>query len=213
MKRHRLITDGNAVYEVDLDCLYQRFGQSGGWRQADEDRYFGAYLDEGYQEIPDEFYGISARERLEQTKRYEHNILKLRGKGIGIAVLDTGADPHPDFRSRIIGFYDPLNGRQAVYDDHGHGTHVAVFLHNHRQEHRNIKNIANRIEGNAMGYVFYVKKRRITHESNYIIRSGFPTTGDSALCGGQKIRKMDTFCTKNSFQRAADGRFLSVCSI
>lgn len=128
MKRHRLITDGNAVYEVDLDCLHQRFGQSGGWRQADEDRYFGAYLDEGYQEIPDEFYGISARERLEQMKRYAHDILKLRGKGIGIAVLDTGADLHPDFRNRIIGFYDPLNGRQAVYDDHGHGTHVSGIL-------------------------------------------------------------------------------------
>ncbi|MEW9671532.1 S8 family peptidase [Ammoniphilus sp. 3BR4] len=50
----------------------------------------------------------------------------LTGKGITIAILDTGIFPHPDLRNRIIGFRDFINNRNDVpYDDHGHGTHVA----------------------------------------------------------------------------------------
>lgn len=47
------------------------------------------------------------------------------GQGIGIAIVDTGLTPHPDYRSRIIGWYDALYGRQEPYDDNGHGSHVA----------------------------------------------------------------------------------------
>lgn len=47
------------------------------------------------------------------------------GEGIGIAVLDTGIYPHPDFNNRIIAFHDFLHGRNNAYDDCGHGTHVA----------------------------------------------------------------------------------------
>jgi serine protease AprX len=48
-----------------------------------------------------------------------------KGKGIGIAVIDTGIAPHPDFGNRIVAFQDVLNGRTDPYDDRGHGTHVA----------------------------------------------------------------------------------------
>lgn len=52
----------------------------------------------------------------------------LTGKGIGVAVLDTGAFPHIDFDGRIWAFRDFVNGRQSLYDDNGHGTHVLGIL-------------------------------------------------------------------------------------
>lgn len=49
----------------------------------------------------------------------------FKGKGVGIAVLDTGIAPHPDLASRIVAFKDFVNGKEQPYDDRGHGTHVA----------------------------------------------------------------------------------------
>lgn len=48
-----------------------------------------------------------------------------RGKGVTIAVLDSGVAPHPDFGNRLLGQIDFINGRSLPYDDNGHGTHVA----------------------------------------------------------------------------------------
>lgn len=48
-----------------------------------------------------------------------------RGAGVGIAVIDTGIAPHPDFGDRIVAFQDLVNGQSEPYDDRGHGTHVA----------------------------------------------------------------------------------------
>lgn len=45
--------------------------------------------------------------------------------GVTAAILDTGIGNHPDFDSRILDFKDFLNGRSSLYDDSGHGTHVA----------------------------------------------------------------------------------------
>lgn len=56
------------------------------------------------------------------------------GEGIGIAVLDTGIYPHPDFNNRIIAFHDFLHGRNNAYDDCGHGTHVA-YPHGKKWSH------------------------------------------------------------------------------
>lgn len=50
------------------------------------------------------------------------------GKGVTIAVLDTGVYPHPDLtkpRNRIVAFKDFISGRRKPYDDNGHGTHCA----------------------------------------------------------------------------------------
>lgn len=47
------------------------------------------------------------------------------GQNIGIAIVDTGLTPHPDYRDRIVGWFDVLHGRPYPYDDSGHGTHVA----------------------------------------------------------------------------------------
>ena len=51
--------------------------------------------------------------------------LGYTGKGIGIAVLDTGIYNHPDLSGRIIGFKDFIKNEGNTYDDNGHGTHVA----------------------------------------------------------------------------------------
>ena len=52
----------------------------------------------------------------------------ITGRGIGIAVLDTGICPLKDFTlpyNRIVAFKDFVNNISRPYDDNGHGTHVA----------------------------------------------------------------------------------------
>ena len=48
------------------------------------------------------------------------------GRGIAVAVIDSGVQPHADLpATRIRKFVDFVNGRALPYDDFGHGTHVA----------------------------------------------------------------------------------------
>lgn len=47
------------------------------------------------------------------------------GKGIGIAVIDTGVAAHRDLRDRIIAYKDVTGGGDTPKDAIGHGTHVA----------------------------------------------------------------------------------------
>lgn len=47
------------------------------------------------------------------------------GKGITIAIVDTGISPHPDYRNRILGWYDAIGDIPLPYDNSGHGSHVA----------------------------------------------------------------------------------------
>ncbi|UQZ35970.1 peptidase S8 [Paenibacillus sp. PK3_47] len=52
----------------------------------------------------------------------------LTGKGINIAIIDTGIYCHPDLTkpvNRIFAFKDFINHRKKPYDDNGHGTHIA----------------------------------------------------------------------------------------
>lgn len=55
----------------------------------------------------------------------------ITGKGVGVAVLDTGLGLHRDFLeggSRVIAFKDMLGKRRDPYDDNGHGTHVCGII-------------------------------------------------------------------------------------
>lgn len=55
----------------------------------------------------------------------------LSGRGVGIAVVDTGVYPHKDLvskRNKIVGFKDFVNKTPFPYDDNGHGTHVAGII-------------------------------------------------------------------------------------
>ncbi len=51
----------------------------------------------------------------------------ITGKGVGIAVLDTGIAHHTDVKNNVRAFHDVLSSREEAYDDHGHGTHVAAL--------------------------------------------------------------------------------------
>lgn len=52
--------------------------------------------------------------------------LKLDGKGIVVAVLDTGIDGnHPEFKDKILGFLECYTGSNTPVDNHGHGSHCA----------------------------------------------------------------------------------------
>lgn len=58
---------------------------------------------------------------------------KYTGRGVYVAVLDSGAAMHPDLRGRIVEFRDftgerRIRTQQRVYDDNGHGTHVCGIL-------------------------------------------------------------------------------------
>lgn len=53
------------------------------------------------------------------------------GKGIGVAIIDSGIVPSADFDGKILGFYDFVKAGGALtmaYDDYGHGTHIAGLV-------------------------------------------------------------------------------------
>lgn len=52
----------------------------------------------------------------------------LTGRGVGVAVLDTGLFPHRDFDNRITAFTDIVNRGTGPYDDCGHGTHICGII-------------------------------------------------------------------------------------
>jgi serine protease AprX len=54
------------------------------------------------------------------------------GRGIGVAIIDSGIAPGDDFDGRITAFYDFTRGNRRYashpYDDFGHGTHIAGLI-------------------------------------------------------------------------------------
>lgn len=55
----------------------------------------------------------------------------LTGKGVGVAIFDTGVGVHPDITSppdRLLAFVDILNHQGSFYDDNGHGTHITGII-------------------------------------------------------------------------------------
>ena len=50
------------------------------------------------------------------------------GRGVCVAVLDTGMANHPDLVGRLLKFKDFVNGGSEAYDDSGHGTHVCGII-------------------------------------------------------------------------------------
>ena len=62
--------------------------------------------------------------------RYAHDHW-IYGTGIGVAIVDTGICQHPDFLkncNRKIYFKDFIHQRNGLYDDCGHGSHVAGII-------------------------------------------------------------------------------------
>lgn len=68
----------------------------------------------------------SVRKLLKIDYLHERNIL---GKNINIAIIDTGlVYGHKDLMDNVIAFYDGVNKKNRMYDDNGHGTHVAGII-------------------------------------------------------------------------------------
>lgn len=73
--------------------------------------------------------GIYAMNQVRNKLRAEYAHAKgITGRGITVAIMDTGIIPHIDFDKRILAFYDFTQGRQNAYDDNSHGTHVAGII-------------------------------------------------------------------------------------
>ena len=47
------------------------------------------------------------------------------GSGVGIAIIDSGINPHPDLAGRIVYNESFVAGDASTLDTYGHGTHVA----------------------------------------------------------------------------------------
>jgi hypothetical protein len=97
-----LIIEGNAVYEVDCECLRRRWGR--------------------YQTIHCEEDLLSKDQVIVQTGGVCREQLSYTGKGVTVAILDTGLYPHPDLKGRITGWYDAIEGTAQPIDPNGHGT-------------------------------------------------------------------------------------------
>jgi serine protease AprX len=50
------------------------------------------------------------------------------GKGVTVAVLDTGIDKLPDFSGRLVGGVDLTGANSPFHDSYGHGTFVAGLI-------------------------------------------------------------------------------------
>lgn len=69
---------------------------------------------------------------MERAKELVHaeNVYRkgYTGKGVRIALLDTGVFTHRDLQCNIIYFKDYINYKKLCYDDNGHGTHIAGII-------------------------------------------------------------------------------------
>ena len=50
------------------------------------------------------------------------------GKGMVVVVMDSGACEHPELSGRFLFFRDFIYGKETMYDDNGHGTHVCGII-------------------------------------------------------------------------------------
>lgn len=66
-----------------------------------------------------------AKQAINAVKVYKNG---LSGKNVNIAILDTGVYGHELLNDKIVCFNDYVGGKTKIYDDNGHGTHVAGIV-------------------------------------------------------------------------------------
>ncbi|MBR2045711.1 MAG: S8 family peptidase [Agathobacter sp.] len=89
------------------------------------------------------------------------------GKGVRIALLDTGVSPLIGIRNRIVYFKDYINGKSRPYDDNGHGTHIAGILCGGRDSNNQIIGMA----PNAELFVFKILDKKGTGSTSKAIQA------------------------------------------
>ena len=47
---------------------------------------------------------------------------------VSVGIVDTGIFPHMDLKKNILDFYDCVGKRAGIYDNNGHGTHIAGII-------------------------------------------------------------------------------------
>jgi len=52
----------------------------------------------------------------------------VTGQGIGVAVIDSGVNPHPALKNKIVANVSLVTGDPSYLDAFGHGTHVAGII-------------------------------------------------------------------------------------
>lgn len=73
----------------------------------------------------------------------EKNWRKSTGKGVVVAVIDTGVRAgHPDLRGRVLKGWDFISSDNAASDMNGHGTHVAGTIAATKNNRRGIAGLA-----------------------------------------------------------------------
>ncbi|MCA9778683.1 MAG: S8 family serine peptidase, partial [Candidatus Eremiobacteraeota bacterium] len=68
---------------------------------------------------------VAGLETMEVPQLWEKG---LTGKGVGIAVLDTGCAKHPDLEGKVTEFHDFFYDEKEQYDNGFHGTGVCTLL-------------------------------------------------------------------------------------
>jgi serine protease AprX len=56
------------------------------------------------------------------------SISSVTGKGVGVAVVDSGIAPHSALANRVVANVSFVTGDSSPDDDYGHGTHVAGII-------------------------------------------------------------------------------------
>ena len=72
---------------------------------------------------------VYSMERVKEIVHAENVYRKgYTGRGVRIALLDTGVFTHRNLKCKIVLFKDYINYKNLSYDDNGHGTHIAGIL-------------------------------------------------------------------------------------
>lgn len=115
--------------------------------------------------------GVFLNRVREELEIERGSLAQYSGRGVTVAVIDSGIANHPDFYNRIVGFRDFVSNRVRYtncYDDASHGTHVSGIIAGSgacsREKYRGIAYDANLV-------VAKVLDRNGNGEMNHLLRA------------------------------------------